>query len=408
MRDMPPNAFSAYIYHHWFKRNYHVGGTESPDGYPNLLTNRASIVSAIATPLLGYIGALLTLRLIVHAIGALGTSPQRVYLLEDGVFVALAMAAALALTAALLTHWVTRRNVRDQRRMFGRALAIATGWAYLCVAVFERSRTLAIAEGSLVLASCCALAMRKQTGAPQFHPLSRRQVSAALACAILALSPPRFIERPVSTHQLSRLLKESSDIPHVEKLRGWIRAANESGVLADGAELEHVARTLIDKSTRNDTPFAEICWETAVEAVNYRWALEAARWKDAQVAAADATLDSWGNLKVDVLREGQSHDGMPAELAPLNSDPEKSTSARPAQFRIGRARGVGAVILDGWRMRQVIFARTPVAYDGGPVELDAVSFPQCHIYVSRTAAGRSFLEATAAGVPVHFHYSISR
>lgn len=56
-------------------------------------------------------------------------------------------------------------------------------------------------------------------------------------------------------------------------------------------------------------------------------------------------------------------------------------------------------ILDGSRLRNIIFKNSKIVYDGGPVEMENVYFVNCTFEVSRRPSGKTFAETVLAAEP---------
>jgi hypothetical protein len=371
-----------------------------PFDNPASLTER---LSEEASQLLGCLAVVLAARQLVRAGAALGGSPPMIRVLEDCIYaasLAVASAALIAGCIALLNSSRIRASLGSRKRIYLRGALASTAWAVVNVTIFERARARATMESLVLLGIYCAIAlMRRAAGAAGKSSRTSHLKWSAAACLVLMILPARLIERPIADWRIRQLRQQMGDVAAVERLKHWIINATENSVPVDGAELTRTGMALL--SANGDAAPVSSAWEAALDIVNYRWSLEPAERNDQPASGEYGTVPTWGTLQFDVVPLGIGRGEGRARLLSPGTKAEPAAGEGAAALKVTRGRGPGAVVLDGSHFKNVTFDRVPVAYNGGSLELDNVSFPHCRVYTVNVPAGRRFIEAALGSRELH-------
>jgi hypothetical protein len=316
-----------------------------------------------ARPSLLWIGLLFLALYPIRCAAVYGASAQGISAAEDARLATLIVACACAVIALGIGFFS-----RLPPKTYHWSMSIAACWAILNLAVFENGMVRSIAGSLVVLLLCVGVGFFRSTFFGNDLTGASMKPALLLLCAMVAILPARPLERALSGYRLHQLLLAAQRDHSASALGDWISEATENRVLFHAEDLASAGRTLLAGERQG-------AWSAAVSILNARWATEEARAPDSPRIFKAGLFQVWGSLKVDVVNDSF----------------------------VTHARGPGAVVLDGLYLKGVVFDRIPLAYKGGPLDLEAVELPHCSFDVTRSEAGKRFLEAALAPGALNFH-----
>ena len=354
-----------------------------------------------AAPSLFWCALFLAARYPIRLAAVYGVSAQKIQIAEDAQFAGLVIAIGSVLLASGIALLPGQRRTLPAKT-YRLAIFLAETWAMLSLAVRESAPARAIGGALLILVLCLGVDLFRRSASWRNRcsrdPVQRdgARPAAALALVLILTAPSGAFERTLSGYRLDRLLRDAGRDHSSVAVRDWISAATLNRVLFDRAVLANAGRRLLARGRQDpvDTdhalPQQEIddAWEAAISIVNARWALAEFTAPESTPVPVESQFSVWGTLRVDMI--------------PV-ADGTRHSNAQIESAIVTHARGPGAIVLDGLRIRRVVFDRVPLAYNGGPLDLEGVELPHCSLYVARCEAGRRFLEAALAEGPVEFH-----
>ena len=297
----------------------------------------------------------LAARLPVRLAAVYGVSPQVVWVFEDAQVAGLVISIA-ALVIAIVTGQRSHRWI-----------LLAESWAVLSLAVLALSWAQALAGAGLVLALGVAIDLLRRKTLPAAGGVSKK-AAAALMITFLLILPLGALERALARFHLAHMVRDHS----ATQVRDWVTAATLSEVRLDPSALAAVGRTVLSQGT-------DEAWGASLGILTARWAVAEPSVAEPIRAPVESPFRVWGSLQVTV--------------APIAEG-----------LFVSRARGAGAVGLDGLQAKRIIFHRIPLAYNGGSIDLDRSEFPHCSFFIVRSEGGRRFVEAALGEGPVEFHF----
>lgn len=208
---------------------------------------------------------------------------------------------------------------------------------------------------------------------------------------------------------------------------GIARKAREGGVEADSATVGDIGAEVIRIGDTSSPDVASVAWEATTQLLNYKSFLNTKAIPDISGAIPVTQSPVPFTLSINI-HAVPPYPGYPSAIVPVNlrtqyigpiGPVETSAVVEPLQissndrksqqgpkYYVIEGKGV-EFILDGYRMRNVIFKNAMVLYDGGPVAIQNVYLVNCTFKFKPVPAWKRFSEVLFAKSSIDFFKSAS-
>ncbi len=260
----------------------------------------------------------------------------------------------------------------------------------------------------------------RSDSAKQFGPIS--QDIAVLKSQVAAISGiiPQLMKEKLNTKgpQLKAALESVASIA---------KKAKDGGVEADAAAVGNIGAEVIRIGDTSNPDVASVAWEATTQLLNYRSFLNTKAIPDISgaIPVTQSPVPFTLSLNVHAV---PPYPGYPSPIVPVNLQTqyigpigpvETSAVVEPLQvastdrksqqgpkYYVIEGKGV-EFVLDGYRMRNVIFKNATVSYDGGPVAIQNVYLVNCTFKFKPVPAWKRFSEVLFAKSSIDFYKSAS-
>lgn len=198
----------------------------------------------------------------------------------------------------------------------------------------------------------------------------------------------------------------------LDKLSAQITSARQNKTIIDPATIERLGENVQAFVDDREPQISASAWHAFIQLADYRTTLNQGVAQPL-VTAATRTQPNWG-IQVKVLDPkimvfGISYDGnrlVPFQQAARYEPMEPLTGPfEPQQhgpeFFVVSGRGV-ELILDGFRLKNVVIHDMQVSYDGGPLTMENVYFVNCTFVINKKPLVERFAQNVIASVPTSF------
>jgi hypothetical protein len=356
-------------------------------------------------PLMRDLAIFLVLRLFVAIAAALGGPPKLIRFLDGSLMLSVFIWTIALIAAAFIntffissffvSSWHSGNRQVDVLR-YRRSLLLVLCWALTSWHLFQRSETAVKAECVGAFAICLWISvMKPRIARPVSSESMVRSAALWLVCiASIPLFPSASLCTVLAGVRVRGTLGTTPSISSMRRLNGLLGRLTSNGVKLNPLELRSLERTILTFTKDKNKEMVDAAWEAGITGAYYYCALNVPNVKLNDFVknvnpGQQPRFNRLGEVEWDVLAAAGRATPLTAFADPLTGHGISAAGT----LLVTHARGPGLIVLDGLALRNVVFDRVPILYNGGSLMLDNVSFPHCYISVKRADQGMRFLSA---------------